>query len=119
MNWVQLLAAALALWGWAFPPPIVVLEESEPPRPGIIANVTHDDETCFIHVYPSKWAPEYDPQFTITHEVGHCLSLRHIEQQGVMSEVYTPGTEFSGYDRALFWQSYPAPYRVTIAMVGQ
>ena len=118
MNWEALVAAAVLVWGlitW----PITVLEETEPPRPGVLANTTFDGEICFIHVYPSHWAAEYDPQFIVTHEVGHCLAIPHIDQPGIMNRFYAPGTEFSGYDRAEFWHHYPAPYRIAVPMVGQ
>ena len=118
MNWAVILAAALALWGWAFPPPIVILEESERAYETSLADTTHDEHACYIHVYPSTWAPEYDPFKIVAHEVGHCLSLGHHDQEGIMNGVYE-GYEFSGYDRALFWWTYPAPYRVTIGMVSK
>lgn len=117
MNWAALVAAALTLWGWAFPPNIVVLDE--PVRDGVykLARTTHDDDACYIHVYPSTWAPGYDPFKIVAHEVGHCLGIPHIDNPGIMNATYE-GYDFSGYDREIFWQTYPAPYRVTIGMVA-
>ena len=115
MNWAALVAAALALWGWLYqPPPIVVVEESTRDNEYNISRVTHDENFCYIHVYP--WNPAYDAGKIIAHEVGHCLGIPHIEQPGIMNATYE-GYDFSGYDRAMFWQLYPAPYRTTVAMV--
>ncbi len=50
-----------------------------------------------------------------THEVGHCLGLQHIPQDGsIMYFMLRDWTVFSGYDRAEFWRHYPAPTRIIL-----
>ena len=118
MNWPALVATALTLWGWAFPPNIIVLDEPERPDAQWLAFTTFDDSACYIHVYSATWNPAYDPLKIVTHEVGHCLSLGHHDNEGIMNGVYGD-YEFSVYDRMLFWRVHPAPYRVAVPMVGQ
>lgn len=117
MNWEALVAAALVIWGWFAPVHITVDEHAPHEHPTWLASASlYWDGHCVIKVWPESWRPVHDPQEIITHEVGHCLGLDHIERQGIMSAI--GDYPFSGYDRAEFWRHYPAPYRVTIGMVA-
>ena len=107
MNWAALVAAALAMWGWWPSREIVVLDEPVRDNEYKLARTSHDDDNCYIHVYSSTWAPGYDPFKIIAHEVGHCIGLPHIEQEGIMNATYE-GYEFSVWDRAEFLRHYPA-----------
>ena len=54
-------------------------------------------------------------QNAITHEVGHCLGLQHIDHPGIMNAY---GGELSGWDMLELWRVHPRPwYKTTLPMV--
>lgn len=122
MNWAAMVAVALAIWGWAFPGAIPVVDQSDNPAYANVTSLAWADPwtqapDCVVSILPRNMTYLTVPQVqnVITHEVGHCIGLEHISQPGIM---YPDAGEFSGYDRAAFWRVHPAPHRVTIAMVG-
>lgn len=51
-----------------------------------------------------------------THEVGHCLGLQHIPQDGsIMYFMLRTYTAFSPFDRLEYWRHYLAPYRLFVS----
>jgi len=69
--------------------------------------------SCVIWV-PPVWQtyPAQLQQKIITHEVGHCLWLNHIEGEGIMGT--GEGYELSAADRMEMWRVHPPLFRVYV-----
>lgn len=123
------LFVALALW--AYPAPEIRIHEwdqdsqpeSEWAQPDALAwALFADDGSCDIWVWPEHfwyWIDEPARQNVITHEVGHCLGVGHLEgweRPGVMNylTVLTTG-EPTMWDRAEYVRHHG--YRLVLPSV--
>lgn len=122
----SMIALALALWGWILPVHIDTATVEDPPcTPGCTVawateryTIDRWDGTCVISLTSRfEELPPAEKQTFITHEVGHCLGLDHIEHPGLM-QASPLGYTFSVWDRIEFWRVHPAPYKVTFPMVA-
>lgn len=124
---IVFVAAALAIWASVGPftaPTITVVEfdqdsEAVHANPGALAWANLDGDSCVITVWPEH-VYHLDAalqQAIVTHEVGHCLGLMHVQGKGLMS--WNPLMyPLSDVDRAEFFRVHPLPFRAYAPMVG-
>jgi hypothetical protein len=114
-----LIAYALALWATVGPfvAPSITVESADgnpayaQARPSLAWTNGNGTDACVItiwHLYFDQLPPAAQ-QDVITHEVGHCLGLSHIDPaEGVMTS--TAGVfPFSDADRLEFLRVHPLP----------
>lgn len=124
-----LISIALALWGISlnfiitfnladtYPPALGddVLAYSQP----TIWPDGHISACNITYVAPNiQNLTRQELQNLTTHEVGHCIGLNHIPQDGsIMYFMLRSYTVFSEWDRLEFWHHYPPPYHLTLPIL--
>lgn len=116
-----LIAAALALWlsvGSFLAPSIVGVDGDV--DPDSTAQHTYVGEAIWIGAVcqVTVWHSAYDlfspaeQQTIVDHEVGHCLGLRHIPEEGIMHAVI--GDALTGADVAEFQRAQLSHHAFTV-----
>lgn len=122
MDWIAAVLAALVIWGmsnWSTPINIVS-SDAPPPQASVLASTGVSTYRCGIIVYDKFHQGELvDWQIVIDHEVGHCLGLNHIPQDGIMNASYNYGEQMTIWDWVEFWHHYPLPYQLRAPMLTQ
>lgn len=80
---IELIAAALTLWGIWFTPPEIGVQFHQSSQDidaqGMAWSATFPDGSCLVSVHPTDF-PALTPElqaYVMLHEVGHCLGLGH------------------------------------------
>ena len=118
-----MVVIALALWGYVLPMHVTVVRSDADPHgfvaftDGGLTDPAHPLDTCDILVM-SRNFDQLTPhlqQNAITHEVGHCLGLQHLDVPGIMfpSVAY----DFTDADRAEYRRVHD-PLRRAFAFVA-
>ena len=84
-----LVAIALALWGFLLPVNIEVIPGTDPSFHGLAtADRWTNPSKCTIRIYPAFYdlLTPFQQQGVVTHEVGHCLGLDHVDYDSIMKD---------------------------------
>lgn len=116
-----MVAIALALWGLVWGNPInIVSSDIAPSQPNVLASAGVSTYRCGIIVYDKFHVGEkIDWQIVVDHEVGHCIGLNHIPQEGIMNASLTPETRLTIWDWVEFWHHYPLRYGYRMGLVSR
>ena len=78
-----------------------------------------EDNTCQLRIYDTFYEIDsYMQQEAITHEIGHCLGLDHIDQPGVMNAHLSDLTAETGADVWEYYHVHPLPLLTRIPEIS-